>query len=174
MRFGITAWAIQDAAEEFSVGEVHNFVLGFFAKSLSISHVGMATCKHLWSSVYEITGRVEFKKVGGLIIIDFGHLAYCAQKMDVEVGDWISGEFSIRIDCFAYRKEWGLQYDVPDITRGWRIDRIFLETTPRIEVKPKYFMRDDTRFSEVEVIKTNAWEDDEGNADYTFECTRTR
>ena len=70
-----------------------------------------------------------------------------------------------------YFESWERQPGVPKIRREWRIDRIFRETTPLIEEKSKYFVRDELRFSEIEVSKTDAWNDEEGNASYALECT---
>jgi len=73
-----------------------------------------------------------------------------------------------------YFENWESQPEIPKIKSVWRIDRIFLETTPLIEEKPKYFARDETCFSEIEVTKTNAWNDDKGNASYSLECTEIK
>lgn len=174
MKIGLEAWIIQDGNYgEFSVGDVCSFALEFYAKSYSLSDSGVAVCKHLKGSMYEITACVTYKKEE-FTVIDFGHCAYSEQRIDAKVGDWISGHFYIGIDCFTYFENWEKKPDVPQIKRNWRINRIFLETTPRIEEKSNYFVRDESHFSEIEIAETNSWDDDDGNGSYTLECTEVK
>lgn len=174
MKISLEAWIIQDGNyPEFSVGDLRSFALEFYTESFSVSREGEPSYKHLENGSYEITAQVTFRKEG-LTIINFGHCAYSEGNIDVEVGDWITGKFYIGIDPFMYFESWEMQPDVPKIKAKWRIDRIFLETTPRIEQKPNYFVRDESRFSEIEVTETNSWNDDEGNGAYRLECTELK
>jgi len=68
---------------------------------------------------------------------------------------------------------WGWRQDgnLPQRSK-WQIKRIFLETTLMVEMQPKILSRDEARFSEIEIQKTNAWDDDNGHAAYALECTR--
>jgi hypothetical protein len=178
MRIGLDSWIIQDGNyADFSVGEERSFALEFSAGPISICPARIAACARRENCVYEITAQIAFKKEEGkrtLTIIDFGLRAYSEKKLDAREGDWITGQFYIGIDPFMYFESWERRPDVPKIRSNWRIDRILLETTPRIEPKPKYFVRDATRFSEIEVMQTNAWSDDSGNASYALECTEIK
>jgi len=171
MRIGLSAWIIQDGNyPDFAVGGVRSFALEFYAQPFAISDVGVVACTRRRNCVYDICGRVAFRK-DDFTVIDFGWRAYSEQRIVADVGQWIVGQLYIGIDPFMYFESWERQPDVPRIKSEWRIDRIFRETTPLIEEKPKYFVRDESRFSEIEVSKTDAWNDEEGNASYALECT---
>lgn len=169
-RIGLAAWIIQDGNyPDFSAGQEYGFALRFYAQPFALLRQGLSKCKYLQDCLYEITAPVVFRK-GNLSVIDFGILAYTEQNLGAEVGDWIIGNIDIDVDPFMYFENWERQPDVPKLRNKWRIDRIFLETTPLIEEKPKYFVRDAARFSEIEVTKTDAWNDDNGNGSYRLEC----
>jgi hypothetical protein len=174
MRIGLASWIIQDGNyPDFAVGDMRNFALEFYAKPFKVSGSGVSACVNRKNCIYDITARITFQK-SALTIIDFGYRAYSEQKIDAAVGSWICGELFIGVDPFMYFESWEAQVDIPKIRSNWRIDRIFLETTPLIETKPKNFVRDVARFSEIEVARTNAWDDDNGNACYALECTEIK
>ena len=174
MRIGIASWIIQDGNyPDFAVGDVRTFALEFHAEPFSVLKTAAITSAYQKNCKYDITGQIFFRQ-DELTIIDFGHVAYSEQKLGATVGDWVTGQFYIGVDPFMYFEHWSRKPGVPEIRREWRIERIFLETTPLIEQQPRYFVRDASRFSEVEVAKTNAWDDDKGNASYTLECTEMK
>ena len=174
MKIGLAAWIIQDGNyPDFAVGDVRRFALEFHAQPFSVSDSGVAACVHRKNCVYDITARITFKKED-LTVIDFGHFAYSEQKIAADVGAWISGQLFIGVDPFMYFETWERQAGVPQIKSDWRIDRILLETTPLIEEKPRYFVKDERRFAEIEVGRTNAWDDDKGNGSYALECTEIK
>ncbi|MBL9186548.1 MAG: hypothetical protein JNK23_03625 [Opitutaceae bacterium] len=172
MRIGLDAWIIQDGNyPDFSVGDVRCFALEFYAKNFSIRGEGVSRCTLRKGCDYDLSARITFKK-DNLTVIDFGHLAYSEQGIAADVGVWIDGDFFVGIDPFMYSENWERSPNIPKIKCEWRIDRIFRQTTPLIEEKPRYFVRDETRFSEIEIDRTNAWEDDNGNASYALECSK--
>ena len=171
MKIGLDSWIIQDGNyTDLSVGDILSFALEFFSESFVVSNDGQLSCKHLQNSHYQITARVTFKE-DDLTIIDFGHYAYSESKVEAEIGQWLTGKFYIGVDPFMYFESWEKQLHVPKIKSKWRIDHIYLETTPWIEENPKRLVRDKSRFSEIEITKTNAWRDDNGRASYNLECT---
>lgn len=172
MRIGLDAWIIQDGNyPDFAVGDVRHFALEFYAKTFSVLAASVSECALLKNCDYNISARVAYRQ-DELTVIDFGHLAYSEQKITADVGAWITGEFFVGVDPFMYSENWERKSSVPKIKSDWRIDRIWLETTPRIEEKPKYLVRDPTRFAEIEIERTNAWEHDNGSASYALECTK--
>ncbi len=174
MRIGLAAWIIQDGNyPDFAVGDVRSFALEFYAQPFSVSEVGVVACTPRKSCIYDICGRITFRE-GDFTVIDFGRRAYSEQKIVADVDQWIAGQLFLGVDPFMYFESWERQPGVPQIKSEWRINRIFRETTPLIEEKPKYFVRDESQFSEVEVSRTDAWNDDNGNASYALECTETK
>lgn len=172
MRIGLAAWIIQVGNyPDFAVGDVRSFALEFYARRFAVSDAGSAACVPRRNCVYDICGCVCFRK-DDFTVIDFGQRAYSERKVVADVGQWIAGQLFIGIDPFMYFETWERQPGVPKIRSEWRVDRIFRETTPLIEQTPKYFVRDEARFSEVEVSQTDAWNDDGGSASYALECTQ--
>ena len=174
MKIGLSAWIIQDGNyPDFAVGDVRSFALEFYAQPFSVSATGAASCTPRRNCIYDICARVKFRKEN-FTLIDFGYSAYSEQKIMAEVGQWITGELFIGVDPFMYFESWERQPGIPKIKSEWRIDRILLDTTPMIEERPKYFVRDETRFSEIEIARTDAWNDNQGNALYALECTEIK
>jgi hypothetical protein len=174
MKSGLAAWIIQDGNyHDFAVGDVRSFALEFYAQPFVVADVGLTACTPRKSCVYDICGRVTFRKED-FTVIDFGRRAYSEQKIVADIGQWITGQLYIGIDPFMYFESWERRADVPKIKSEWRVDRIFRDTTPLVEEKPKYFVRDESRFSEIEVPKTDASNDDDGNASYVLECTEIK
>jgi hypothetical protein len=172
MRIGLSAWIVQDGNyRDFAVGDVRPFALEFYAEKFSVKSSGSIGMKHLKDCIYEIEAQVIFKKAK-LTIIDFGYRAYTEGKIDAKAGDWIKGEVGIGIDPFFYFESWERDPEVPKIKSKWRVDRIFMDTTPLVEFESKNFRRDEARFSEIEIQMTNAWNDDSGNGSYALYCTR--
>ncbi|MBP7482119.1 MAG: hypothetical protein KA788_06245 [Lacunisphaera sp.] len=171
MRIGLASWIIQDGNyPNFRTGETYSFALEFYAKAFSTTRPGTRSFTPSGNCHYDISAEVTFRK-HDFTVIDFGLPAFQEQMRGVEVGQWIRANVFIGVDPFMYFESWEPSPDVPRIKRRWRVDRIYLETTPRVEVDPKCLVRDDKRFSEVEVSGTDAWHDDGGNADYALECT---
>jgi hypothetical protein len=178
MRLGVEAWRLWESGhDDFSVGELHNFVLHCSMESFCSSDVRVVRYTHLRGNLYEVTACIVFK-ASNLIIVDFGQLAYSTgqQVTRLDVGDWITGRVSANIDLWEYKEEFGQPFD---INRGWRIHRIFHETTPWLEKEPGILLRDDSRFSEAEVNKTNVHAMDITDdtcffAFYTLECSTVR
>jgi hypothetical protein len=53
---------------------------------------------------------------------------------------------------------------------SWRIDSIFRQTAPYVEVAPGRWARDPERLGYGEILQTNAWDDDGGHAEYLLSC----
>jgi hypothetical protein len=172
MKIGLSAWIIQDGNYgDFAVGDEARFALEFHANSHTIISEAPLSAVCIKDSTYCVIAQVVFKK-DALTIIDFGYRAFSEQLLDVVEGDWIKAAIYIGIDPFMYFEGWARKDGIPEISYTWCINQIFLETTPRIEEKPRYFVRDKNRFSEVSIQKTDAWKDDEGHGDYVLECEK--
>lgn len=174
MRVGLAAWIVQDGNyPDFAVGDVRSFALEFYAQPFSVAQSGSIACTLRKNCTYDVCGRLIYRQES-FSVLDFGCRAYSQQMIAAEVGQWITGQFFVGVDPFMYFESWERQPGVPQIKSEWRIDRIYLETTPWVEEKPRYFVRDELRFSETEIQQTDAWADDSGNAAYALECTEIR
>lgn len=89
-----------------------------------------------------------------------------------EIGAYVHGEVSVHVDHFSYFERHAGAPGAPALIYDWRIEDIEIDTTPWVEVRPRYFERDPTRRGSKPVTKTKAWEDDGGHAGYVLSCRR--
>jgi hypothetical protein len=86
----------------------------------------------------------------------------------------VEGEIYLGIDPFMYFEGLKNMSGMPALTYGFRIERIFLETTPWLtqsdEAGRPRMVRDDRNESYQEVTETDAWNDDNGHAHYVLQC----
>lgn len=169
---GTESWIIQDGNYgDFVVGEETNFALEFHPISLKSSDCKSSFFTELNFNRYKICGQV-ICSLEGVWVLDFGLLAY--QKINppkfADKGNWVEGEIYLGIDPFSYFEYLKKIPEIPSLTYNFRIEKIFMETTPWIEKPGKILTRDIEKESFKEVTETNAWIDDNGNANYILKC----
>lgn len=175
---GLSAWIIQDGNyPDFRVGESARFALEFHAHSLRTTCVREPSAEQIRPGRYSFTGRSVYA-VGSAWVIDFGLLAYRGQPAPraAKESDWLEGDIYLGVDPFFYFEELSALPGMPALQYHFRVRRIWLETTPWVEIKDgrgrRIITRDDKNESFREVAETNAWEDDGGRAHYLLECER--
>lgn len=167
----LDSWIIQDGNYgDFQVGDITEFALEFYPVDIR-KHGDVKSITRRDHSTYTLNAEVIYID-NEAWVIDFGLKAFEEQKIPkgIKVGDFVSGEFVIGIDPFFYFENLKQKSTFPDITYKWKIDKIEMETTPLIETSPKYFERDKENESYIEVQKTDAWKDFDGNASYYLYC----
>src|SRR5262249_26246425 len=86
------------------------------------------------------------------------------------VGSVVSARCYIGVDPFFYFERFSREAGAPPLIYEWRIERIELNETPWVEIRPRHFRRDETREAWREVQQTQAWGDDDGSAEYLLHC----
>ena len=175
LNVGIDSWIIQDGNyEDFSVGQTAEFALEFYPRSMKASDCKSPSVTHLIASRYQICGQVLYQ-TEDVWVLDMGFLAYKEMEPPsyAKTGSWVEGEFYLGIDPFMYFEYLKNRPGMPSLTYRFRIDQIFLNTTPWIETPGQVTVRDEKNESYREVSKTNAWGDDNGNAGYILKCVST-
>lgn len=174
---GLSSWIIQDGNYvDFKIGEIREFALEFGFKKYSLCEQTVKKVTYLNGPFYEINGEVIFKSKD-VCIIDFGLLAYDSDNKyeGVKVGDYLTGEIYLGIDRFDYFESLNKFDEIPALIYSWKVEKIFLETTPRIETKDdrgkSVFVYDKSRYSIEELEKTDAWSEEEDYADYILICS---
>jgi hypothetical protein len=178
LRVGLDSWIIQDGNyDDFVQGQHYAFALEFWAPNpLVVGHPDMGEPHHamtwLRDSTYAVMGRVGFVSEGWWVL-DVGIPIYSDQiAAPGPVGTTLCGEIYLGVDHFSYFERLARESDAPALIFDWRIEAIELDTTPRVETKPRYVERDQSRQSWRSVQQTDAWSDDDGLASYVFTCKR--
>src|SRR5215813_14286261 len=139
LNIGIDAWIIQDGNyADFTVGQKAQFALEFYPYSLTPSHSTSKSITHLKASRYNVCGQVVYK-TKQVWVLDMGFLAYQEEKAPkyATESSWVEGEVYIGIDPFFYFERLNKLPDMPELTYSFRIEQIFLETTPWISAQDK-------------------------------------
>jgi hypothetical protein len=177
----LSAWIIQDGNyEDFERNQQTSFALEFYpGEALQVCAPDTPPSLSLISSserspLYDVAGRIVH--VGGdWWVVDFGILAFQETKRmrtDIRQGGCVRGQISFGVDPFFYFERLARQDGAPALIYDWTVAKIEMQTAPRIETKPKYFERDARLLGWREIEKTDAWEDDDGSAEYVLHCSR--
>jgi hypothetical protein len=173
--FGLSAWIIQDGNyPDFERGQVAEFAVEFSARELELTEPGIPSAKLVKDSDYRITGEVVFVRAEAWVI-DCGILIYDEgpPPSGIEPRDWVTATAFLGVDPFMYFESLHGLPTMPALIYTWQIERIRRQTAPFIEVRPRYFERDVSRWGYEELDVTDAWKDDGGHAEYLLNCAKT-
>jgi hypothetical protein len=177
---GLSAWIIQDGNyEDFERNQQTSFALEFYpAENLRVRAPGVPSLALIsssgWSALYDVTGTIVHVAEDWWVV-DFGILAFRKDKSTkhkFRQGDCVRGQIGFGVDPFFYFERLAHQDAAPALIYDWTIAKIEIQTAPRIETKPNYFERDTSLLSFREIEQTDAWEDDDGSAEYLLHCHR--
>lgn len=174
IRIGVNSWIIQDGNYgDFSVGDKSTFALEFCGDALIHSEKRTVELELIKDSTYRICGEVIYFSLK-VWVIDVGFKAYWEHALPelVSVGDWIEGEIFLGIDPFFYKEYLCKEEGIPNLSYCWSIKRIERNDTPWLETSNahggKLLTRNDSLECWIDTNSTNAWDDDEGRADYVL------
>jgi len=174
---GVDSWIIQDGNYgDFNVGQIAQFALEFYPQKVEITSLREKSASLVSDSTYKINGEIILIK-DKLWIIDFGVCAYQEANLpnNAKVGDYISAEIYLGIDYYIYFESLYKLQGIPPLIYKWNIKKIFEQTAPFIESElegRKVLTRDKTKLGYKEIQETNAWEDDNGHANYILQCEK--
>jgi hypothetical protein len=158
------------------VGQDIHFALEFWLPRGSelVPVEEQAPCtQHVSEDEYDVIGRVITAEPA--VVIDSGLLVYTEdERPTVELGQMVAARCHLGVDPFMYFERLGRNDAVPPMMYRWRVNRIRRQTAPLVEVSPRYFERDRTKWGWEDVQHTDAWEDDGGSADYLLDVERLR
>jgi hypothetical protein len=173
---GVGAWIIQDGNyTDFAIGQKLGFALEFYPDFLKVSDCRSRSADHMNASRYKVCGQVIYRSKT-VWVLDAGFLAYQNSKPPkfAKKGTWVEGEVQIGIDPFMYSESLNKMPGMPPLTCEFRIDQIFLETTPWMttidENGRTLIKRNEQEESYVEIAETDAWRDDGEHAHYVLKC----
>jgi hypothetical protein len=169
---GLSSWIIRDGNyEDMAVGEDHRFALEFYApKELKRKDAGKPGLTGLAFDAYDAAGRVVFVDPR-VWVLDCDVLVYREDTPPEQavIGAVFTGEVRIGIDPFFYKEYLHSVPGMPDLYYDFRIDEILLETTPWKRTG-RTLRRQAGKRSFVPVPRTDAWNHDDGRAEYVLCC----
>ena len=172
---------IQDGNyNDFTVGQKARFAMEFFdPDGLRPSRATSATARHLGASRYDVCAQVVFVTLGVWVVHagDFVAFQERTPPPHARAGAWVEGVIYLGIDPYFYLEYLHRLERIPPLTFEFLIRGIQRETTPWIQTidsssRRRVYERDSSREAFVPVAKTDAWADDDGNAEYVLECER--
>ena len=135
LQVGLNSWIIADGNyADFKVGEVRSFALEYYnAEELSSLPKSRATrsFRRLDSSRYAVTGRT-LHRTSEWAAIDVGVPAYRELYSFPSPPRRFEGVIWLGVDPFHYFRTRSRELGAPPLIFDWRIDRIEVETGPRI------------------------------------------
>ena len=172
---GLHSWIIQDGNYgDFARNTKTAFALEFYASS----PLEVLESKPKLAPVLIRVRDADYKIVGQVIhvadhwwVIDVGVLIFQEKEPPATVrpGSWLREKISIGIDPFFYFERLAHQPGAPAQVYDWKIEQIEVQTAPLIEVRPRVLERDPTKLGWKDVLKTDAWKDED---EYLLHCIR--
>ncbi|MYM66476.1 hypothetical protein GTP45_06450 [Pseudoduganella sp. FT55W] len=174
IRIGMNSWIIKDGNYgDFSVGDKNTFALEFCGGGFTKSEKRAIKLELIKNSCYRFCGKVIYVRPN-VWVIDVGVKAFWESSPPefISVGDWIEGEIFLGIDPFFYKDYLYKEDGIQNLSYSWAIKRIERNATPWLmTLNPrggKLLTRDDRQEHWVDTNSTDAWEDDNGRADYVL------
>ena len=168
MNIGINSWVIQGGHyPDFTIGQKRCFALEFYPKSLQPSSGTDVSMQSLGANRYRVCAKIVFA-TEKCWVIDCGVLAYKERELpkSFSCGSYVEGDLSISVDSYMYLKYFHALSGMPALSYQWLVSGIEMETTPWIEVRPRYMERDLRRESYLKINGTDARNDDGCHANY--------
>ncbi len=174
----LSSWIMQDGNyDNFEAGQHAEFALEFYSEAFRKSEVRAKSAKSLGAAKYQIIGEVIYL-TPEVWVLDFGICAFQESKPPegINVGSFIAAEISLGIDPFFYFEGLYKLSGMPPLIYSWKINSIARQTAPFVESHEpsgqKVMIRDEKKLGYKVVSKTDAWKDDNGNAEYILSCIR--
>jgi hypothetical protein len=167
------SWIIQDGSyPDFEVGQTVEFALEFWLPEGTTARAsgGGVCAPNLGHGLYDSVAEVILQ-TDQVTILDIGVLVYRHASRQPRLSEESRFEIQLRlgVDPFSYFEALSGNGDVLPLVYSWKILSILRQTAPFIEAgKARY--RDPQRLGYQEILKTDAWKDDGGHAEYLLRC----
>lgn len=180
---GLSAWIIQDGNyPDFAIGETVEFAVEFYQQP----GTPVETCNSdlLATPVSDTTCRVVAEKMletDEITVLNVGILVYregASQLPRVEHGGRFRAELELSVDPYFYFEQLSNGPGVPPLIYSWRIISILRQSAPFIETVSdhgpytgsKVRSRDVSKQGYEQILRTDAWQDDNGYGEYILRC----
>jgi len=175
---GLAAWITQDGNyPDFEVGQTAEFAVEFWlpagesarASSAEVRASKVADC--LYDSMAEVVVQTDQITVLDIGILVYEHTLFLYQALPQ--GPRLAVQLRVGVDPFHNFESRSKTGDVLPFVYSWKILSILRQTAPFIETVAggrKIRVRDQQRLGYEEILKTDAWNDDGGSAEYLLRC----
>ncbi|HEX4959570.1 MAG TPA: hypothetical protein VF173_01930 [Thermoanaerobaculia bacterium] len=178
LSIGLASWIIQDGNyPDFEAGRQYRFALEFFPTTVAPSQNRTRYLEPRDGCDYAFGGQVVIVWPE-VAVVDVGLLIYHEGRVDglPPVGEYAAGELYLGVDPFFWSETHCKRWGAPNLFYDWHIEEVLLETTPWVvsldDQGRKVRRRAEVAQSFAAVGRTNAFEDDDGNAHYVLRCAR--
>jgi hypothetical protein len=168
----LSSWIIQDGNyPDLRRGERVELAVEFGLAQPELVEPSVPSAELVQDSNYQVIGRVVFAAPEAWVI-DCGILVFCdgAPPQGLAADDWVAGTAWLGVDPFFYFGELQRLPAMPALIYSWEIQRIRMQTAPFVEVAPRRMVRDPSRWGWTDIVRTDAWRDDDGTASYLLDC----
>jgi len=171
---GLESWIIQDGNYgDFKVGQKRSFALEFnpVGHLHPTEYINNLSTTLKTESIYSVSGQV-IHKPDNWWAVDVGIKAFRESKppINLKTDDSFNGRIWLGIDPFFYFESLNKTDSAPALIYDWKILEILVQTAPFVKTKDNIMVRDKTKLNWRSISKTNAWRDDNGNAEYLLKC----
>jgi len=173
---GLSSWIIQDGNYgDFRRGQQASFALEFYPHDCRVSAAKEFRVELIRDNRYQVTAKV-LDVFRDACVIDFGVRAFRQRGWPriIEKGAWIDADIYLGIDPFFYFEDLARRPGMPPLIYDWTIKAITMQTAPFLESRndrgQRVLTRDETKSAFRKIPETNAWEDDNGHAEYVLHC----
>jgi len=176
---GVAAWIIQDGQyPDFEVGQTVEFAVEFWlpegvaARASSEKVSANSLGDGLYDAVAEVLVQNDQITVLDIGILVYEHTSFLYQSLPQ--GSRVAVQLKLGIDPFHNFYSLSKTGDVLPLVYSWKILSILRQTAPFLETLAKgrkIRTRDPQRLGYEEILKTDAWKDDGGHAQYVLRCS---
>lgn len=160
---------------DFAAGESREFALEFRPETTVLWEQPVTHCEHVQHGRYLVSGKCVLVRPD-FWILDFGLKAYHhgPAPEGIAAGEPWTGRISLGVDSFLYRETIHALPGVPPLAYRFEVLRLFRNAAPFIEVPfpavGKFRERDRERLRFEPIARTDAANDDGGEAEYLLEA----
>jgi hypothetical protein len=165
---------------DFEVGQTVEFALEFWLPKGVFAQAsgGEMSPINLGDGLYDTVAEVVLE-TAQVTILDIGILVYrqTTSLQPLPQGPRLAVQLRLGVDPFSYFESLSKSGDVLPLVYSWKIISILRQTAPFVDCGPgespigrKVRVRDPQRIGYEEILKTDAWHDDGGNAEYLLRC----
>lgn len=171
----LDSWIIQDGNyPDLIRGQTAEFAVEFWVPDGAVFEVSSEKPGSQFSDDYlcDVIANC-IMQTDQVTIFDIGILVYAEASVPVPTipaAGTFRTKLGIGADPFPYFESLSRIESVPPLVYSWRIESIFQQTAPWIEVAPRTRERDPNQLDYAEIAKTDAWSDDNGYAEYMLRC----
>lgn len=174
---GLNSWIVQDGNyPDFYRGQIAEFAVEFFPHEVIPLREGEKAVRHLGDRRYQVVAKIVHLTREAWVL-DFGIRAFqdAPPPANLTVGMYVTADVWLGVDPYFYFEFLFKTPGMPPLIYTWQVESISQQTAPFIESREpdwqRVLVRDETRLGYKDIERTDAWDDDDGYAEYVLHCS---